>query len=116
MNPSINDVYIVDAVRIPRARAKGEDSLYNTLKPVDLLKPLFHALSERNNLNSEHVEDVLLGCSTQSGDQGANLAKIAALYAGWSDHVSGVTLNRFCCSGLDAINLGAAKIMCGMEG
>jgi acetyl-CoA C-acetyltransferase len=116
MNPSINDVYIVDAVRIPRARAKGEDSLYNTLKPVNLLKPLFQALSERNNLNSEHVEDVLLGCSTQSGDQGANLAKISALYAGWSDHVSGVTLNRFCCSGLDAINLGAAKIMAGMEG
>ncbi len=116
MNSAVNEAYIVDAVRIPRARAKGEDSIYGKLKPVDLLKPLFHALSERNKLDSQEVEDVLLGCSTQSGDQGANLAKIAALYAGWSDQVSGVTLNRFCCSGLDAINLGAAKILSGMEG
>jgi len=116
MNQAVNVAYIIDAVRIPRARAKGEDSVYGELKPVDLLKPLFHALSERNKLDSQEVEDVLLGCSTQSGDQGANLAKIAALYAGWSDQVSGVTLNRFCCSGLDAINLGAAKILSGMEG
>ncbi len=115
MNSAVNEAYIIDAVRIPRARAKGEDSLYAQLKPIDLLKPLFHALSVRNDLNSRHVEDVILGCSTQSGDQGANLAKIAALYAGWSNQVSGVTLNRFCCSGLDAINMGAAKILSGME-
>ncbi len=115
MIQSENIAYIIDAVRIPRARAKGENSLYANLKPVDLLKPLFNAISERNNINSSQVEDVLLGCSTQSGDQGANIAKIAALYAGWSQNVSGVTLNRFCCSGLDAINMGAAKIMSGME-
>ncbi len=115
MNQAVNEAYIVDAVRIPRARAKGEEGIYAELKPVDLLKPLFHALSERNNLDSCHVEDVLLGCSTQSGDQGANIAKIAALYAGWSDQVSGATVSRFCCSGLDAINMGAAKILCGME-
>ncbi|AMO67888.1 acetyl-CoA acetyltransferase [gamma proteobacterium BDW918] len=105
---------IVDAVRIPRASIRG-DAAYAAVKPVDLLRPLFTAISERNHLDSAEVEDVLLGCSTQSGDQGANIAKIAALYAGWSDRVSGVTLNRFCCSGLDAINLAASKIMSGME-
>lgn len=121
----MNTAYIIDAVRIPRARVKisknpesGElidQGAYADLKPVDLLKPLFTALSERNNLPSNAVEDVLLGCSTQSGDQGSNLAKVAALYAGWSDKVSGATVNRFCCSGLDAINLSASKVMSGME-
>jgi acetyl-CoA C-acetyltransferase len=105
---------IVDAVRIPRASIRGT-AAYGALKPVDLLQPLFTALAERNQLDSAEVEDVLLGCSTQNGDQGANIAKIAALYSGWSEQVSGVTLNRFCCSGLDAINLAASKIMSGME-
>jgi acetyl-CoA C-acetyltransferase len=111
----MHEAMIVDAVRIPRAKANAQLGAYCELKPVDLLKPLFDALVERNKLDSSEVEDVLLGCSTQSGDQGSNLAKIASLYAGWSDRVSGVTLNRFCCSGLDAINLGASKIIAGME-
>ena len=111
----MNDAFIVDAVRIPRAKVNAEGGAYAQLKPVDLLAPLFDAISSRNNLPSDAVEDVLLGCSTQSGDQGSNIAKIAALYAGWSDQVSGATINRFCCSGLDAINLAASKIMSGME-
>jgi len=110
----MSDAFIVDAVRIPRALAP-KNPVYGELKPVDLLKPLFQALQNRNSLDTEHVQDVILGCSTQVGDQGANLAKIAALYAGWSEAVSGVTINRFCCSGLDAINLAAAKIKSGME-
>ena len=111
----MKSAYIVDAVRIPRAKVNAEGGAYAQLKPVDLLAPLFTALSDRNALPSEAVEDVLLGCSTQSGEQGANIAKIATLYAGWSDQVSGATLNRFCCSGLDAINLAASKVMSGME-
>jgi len=111
----MNNAFIVDAVRIPRAKVNAEGGAYAQLKPVDLLAPLFDAISSRNNLPSDAVEDVLLGCSTQSGDQGSNIAKIAALYAGWSDQVSGATINRFCCSGLDAINLAASKIMSGME-
>lgn len=111
----MNTAYIIDAVRIPRAKVNAEGGAYAHLKPVDLLSPLFSALEQRNHLPSDVVEDVLLGCSTQSGEQGANIAKIAALYAGWSDQVSGATLNRFCCSGLDAINLAASKIMSGME-
>jgi len=111
----MNQAYIVDAVRIPRARAKGKEGAYGMLKPVELLEPLFHAIAARNQLDSHQVEDVLLGCNTQTDQQGANLAKISALYAGWPDKVSGVTINRFCCSGLDAINIGAAKILSGME-
>lgn len=106
---------IVDAIRIPRAKAKTGEGAYAGLKPVDLLKPLFNGLTERNQFSSSEVEDVLLGCATQSGGQGANLGKIASLYAGWSDSVSGASINRFCCSGLDAINLGASKILSGME-
>jgi len=111
----MHEALIVDAVRIPRAKVKKGESVYASLNPVDLLKPLFNALTERNQLSSEQVEDVLLGCATQSGAQGANIGKIAALYAGWSDTVSGASLNRFCCSSLDAINLAASKILSGME-
>ena len=111
--------YIIDAIRIPRAKITGDENskkgAYSHLKPVDLLKPLFIAICERNNFSSHHVDDVLLGCATQTGDQGANLAKIAALYAGWSDEVAGITLNRFCCSGLDANNLAASKIIAGSD-
>jgi acetyl-CoA C-acetyltransferase len=116
----MNTAYIIDAVRIPRAKITGDaekkQGVYAQLKPVDLLKPLFNAICERNDFLSHHVDDVLLGCATQSGDQGANLAKIAALYAGWSDKVAGITLNRFCCSGLDAVNLAASKIIAGSDG
>lgn len=111
----MQEALIVDAVRIPRAKTHTENGAYAGLKPVELLEPLFTALCQRNDLDSAEVEDVLLGCSTQSGEQGSNLAKIATLYAGWSEQVSGATLNRFCCSGLDAINLAASKIMSGME-
>ena len=110
----MNEAYIVDMVRLPRAQATAKGA-YSDLTPVDLLKPLFIALTERQPLNPIDVEDVLLGCATQSGEQGANIGKIASLYAGWPAQVSGVTLNRFCCSGQDAINLAAAKIMSGME-
>ncbi|CAH0991099.1 Putative acyltransferase [Sinobacterium norvegicum] len=105
---------IVDAVRIPRA-VSSSDGAYAHLSPVDLLAPLYQALEQRNGFDSAEVEDVLLGCATQTGAQGANLGKISSLYAGWSNSVSGTTVNRFCCSGLDAINLAASKIIAGME-
>lgn len=105
---------IVDAVRIPRAVASAEGA-YANLSAVDLLAPLYHALTERNHFDSAEVEDVVLGCATQTGAQGANIAKISSLYAGWSNRVSGATINRFCCSGLDAINIATSKIMSGME-
>lgn len=109
----MNQAWVIDAVRIPRATVKS--AVYAKLQPVELLEPLYNALCTRHHLDSCFVEDVLLGCSTQTAGQGANIAKISSLFAGWSEQVSGVTLNRFCCSGLDAINLAASKIMSGME-
>lgn len=111
----MNEAYIIDAIRIPRARAHCKDAAYASLKPVDLLKPLFKAIENRNGINSADIDDVILGCVTQTGDQGANIAKIASLYAGWSSKVSGATVNRFCCSGLDAINFASSNIMAGMD-
>lgn len=112
---NIQSAYIIDTIRIPRSKIGKQGSAYTGLNTCDLLHPLFKALTERNPLQSHLIEDVILGCSTQVGSQGANIAKIASLYAGWSDQVSGATINRFCCSGLDAINIAASKIMSGME-
>ena len=111
----MDQAYIIDAVRIPRAKTDPLSGCYADIKAVDLLKPLFTALVERNQFDTSLVDDVLIGCSTQVGDQGSNIAKIATLHAGWSEQISGATISRFCCSGLDAVNLGAAKIMSGME-
>lgn len=106
---------IVDAVRLPRAKIGKTGSQYSEHRPVQMLKPLFNALNTRQSFDTASVDDVILGCNTQVDGQGANVAKTAALYAGWSDSVSGATVNRFCCSGLDAINIAASKIMSGMN-
>lgn len=111
----MSSAYIIDAVRLPRALIKKTGGAYANIKPVELLATLFNALQTRNELDPAIVNDVLVGCSTQIGSQGANIAKIASLYAGWPDSVSGGTVGRFCCSGLDAINLSASKLMAGIE-
>lgn len=111
----MSEAYIVDAIRIPRAKAHPVKGAYASLKPVDLLKPLYDALLERNGFASDEVDQVILGCSSQVSDQGANIAKISSLHAGWADTVSGITLSSFCCSGLDAVNFGASKIRSGMD-
>jgi len=110
----MNQAYIFDAIRTPRGKGKQGGALYEC-KPVDLVKSLLDALVVRNNLPTEAVEDLILGCVTPVEDQGANLAKAALLYAGWDDRVSGFQLNRFCASGLEAINLAAGKIRSGWE-
>jgi acetyl-CoA C-acetyltransferase len=108
------DAYIFDAVRTPRGKGKKDGSLYTT-KPVDLLVTLLKALQRRNSFDTAQIDDVISGCVTQIGEQGANPARIAALYAGWDVTVPGVTLNRWCASGLEAINLAAMKVMSGMD-
>ena len=105
---------IIDAIRIPRALSRP-DGAYASVKPIDLLKPLFQTMAERHSLDTALVEDVILGCNTQTREQGANLGKIAPLYAGWHERVSGISVNRFCCSSLDAVNSAAANIMAGMQ-
>jgi acetyl-CoA C-acetyltransferase len=107
-------VYIYDAIRTPRARAKETGGLHELL-PFDLLKTLYRSLEGRNGLDPAQVGEVVLGCVTQQGEQAANIAKTSTLYAGWPASVSGVTLNRFCSSGLDAVNFAALKVAAGQE-
>ncbi|MFW7377450.1 MAG: acetyl-CoA C-acetyltransferase [Oligoflexus sp.] len=109
-----NQALIFDAIRTPRGRGKKDGAL-NEVKPVTMLVDLFHSLQERTQLNTEVVDDVVLGCVSAVGDQGADIAKTAALAAGWPDTVAGVTLNRFCASGLEAVNMAAQKVMSGWE-
>ncbi|MFZ5482306.1 MAG: acetyl-CoA C-acetyltransferase [Myxococcota bacterium] len=106
------DAYVFDAVRTPRGRGKESGSLYAT-KPLELLTNTLNALRERNGLDTREVDDVVLGCVTQAGDQGACIARIAVLEAGWSTDAPGVTLNRFCASGLEAVNHAAAMVASG---
>ena len=109
-----NEALIFDAIRTPRGRGKASGSLHET-KPVTLLVQLLDALKERNNFDTKDVDDIVMGCVSAVGDQGSDIAKTAALAAGWDDDVAGVTLNRFCASGLEAVNLAAQKVRSGFE-
>ncbi|RME80901.1 MAG: acetyl-CoA C-acetyltransferase [Caldilineae bacterium] len=108
------EAYIFDAIRTPRGRGKKTGSLYE-VKPVDLLRTLFQALQERNGLDTSEVDDVVIGCVTPIGDQGADIARTALLYAGWDVNVPGMQINRFCASGLETVNLAAMKVRSGWE-
>ncbi len=106
---------IFDALRTPRGKGKLNGSLHTT-KPVDLVVGLMHETLSRNpDLDPNRVDDVVLGCVTPIGDQGADIAKTAAIKAGLPDTVSGVQLNRFCASGLEAVNIAAQKVASGWE-
>ena len=106
--------FIYDAVRTPRGKGKKDGSLHE-VKPVDLLGGLLEKLRQRHGFDSAQVDDVVMGCVTPIGDQGAVLPKTALLKAGWDFRVSGVQVNRFCASGLEAVNLGAQKVASGWE-
>jgi len=109
------DAFVFDAIRTPRGRGKPNGSLHTT-KPIDLVVGLMHELLSRNeNLDPSRVDDVVLGCVTPIGDQGADIAKTAAVAAGLPDTVAGVQLNRFCASGLEAVNVAAQKVASGWE-
>ena len=108
----MKQAFIYDAIRTPRGRAKADGGLTD-LTPFELLKALYDALEQRTHLDRNHVEDVVLVCVTQVGEQGGNIAKASLLYAGWPDHVPGLTVNRYCSSGIDAINIAAMKVMTG---
>ena len=110
----MSEAYIFDAIRTPRGRGKKTGALYE-IKPIDLLTRTLKALEQRNNLASQEIDDVLIGCVTPIGDQGYNIAKAALMNAGWAESVSGMQLNRFCASGLEAVNLAAMKIRSGWE-
>ena len=109
------DALIFDAIRTPRGKGKSNGSLHST-KPVDLVVGLMHEMLSRNpDLDPNTVDDVVLGCVSPVGDQGADIAKTAAIKAGLPDTVAGVQLNRFCASGLEAVNIAAQKVASGWE-
>jgi len=109
----MSQAYIFDAIRTPRG--KGRSGSLQQIKPITLLANLLTALQERNQFTTQNVDDIVMGCVTPIGDQGADIAKTAAILAGWDDDVAGVTLNRFCASGLEAVNLAAMKVRSGWE-
>ena len=102
----MSEAIIFDALRTPRGCGRRTGALYE-VKPVDLLGAALQALQKRNDLDTGQVDDLLIGCVTPTGDQGHNIAKAALLNAGWSQTVSGLQLNRFDTSGLEAVNLAA---------
>ncbi|NRA68147.1 MAG: acetyl-CoA C-acetyltransferase [Pseudobacteriovorax sp.] len=104
-----HEAFIYDAVRTPRGKGKATGALYSK-KPVSLVADLLNKLEERGLSDTSLVEDVILGCVSAVGEQGGNIAKTAALLADWDEAVAGVTLNRFCASGLEAINMASAKV------
>lgn len=108
------EVYIYDAVRTPRGRGKKDGKLH-PIRPVELVRQLIQALLARNpTLPPDSIEDLILGCVTQIMEQGSNIAKVAAQVAGLPETVAGVTLNRFCASGLEAINQASAYLRAGV--
>ena len=109
----MSDVVILDATRTPRGKGR-EGGALSGVRPIDLLDALYQALRQRG-LPLEAVDQVLLGCVTQTREQGANLAKISALRSGLPARVGGMTLNSFCASGLDAIIQGAARLASGLD-
>jgi acetyl-CoA C-acetyltransferase len=109
------EAFVYDAIRTPRGRGKKTGSLH-TVKPVSLVTGLIDELRRRNpGMDTDRIDDLVLGCVTPVGDQGADIAKTAALFAGLPETVAGVQINRFCASGLDAVNMAAMKVRSGME-
>src|SRR4051794_13013607 len=110
------EALVFDALRTPRGKGKVNGSLHTT-KPVDLVVGLMHELLGRHGgLDPRRIDDVVLGCVTPIGDQGADIAKTAATKAGLPETVAGVQLNRFCASGLEAVNIAAQKVASGWGG
>ncbi len=106
------DAFIYDAVRTPRGRGKSDGSLHD-IQPITLLTNVLRELRDRNQLDTALIDDVIMGCVTPIGEQGADIARTAALEAGYAETVAGVQLNRFCSSGLEAINMAGAYVMSG---
>ncbi len=108
----MSDALVLDYVRTPRAKASAKGSLHDRTA-IDLLIHLERALAERTALDTSRVDDVIVGCASQVDEQGANIARTSTLLAGWGEHVPGLTINRFCASGIDAVAHAAARLRAG---
>ncbi len=106
--------YIYDAIRTPRGKGKKNGSLHE-ITALSLATQQLEALRERNNLDTSKVDDVIMGCVHQVKGQGADIARSAVITANWDETCAGLSINRFCASGLEAVNIAAAKVMSGMS-
>ncbi|MET0248103.1 MAG: acetyl-CoA C-acetyltransferase [Sphingobium sp.] len=106
------EAYIYDAVRTPRGRGKSDGSLHE-ITPVQLSTQVLQAVRDRSGIDTTDIDDVILGCVTPIGEQGGDIARAAVLNASYAQTVAGVQVNRFCASGLEAVNIAAAKVMTG---
>ncbi len=106
------EAYIYDAVRSPRGRGKSDGALHE-ITPIALAAQILSAVPKRTGIDTADIDDVILGCVTPVGEQGADVARVAALMAGYDEQVPGVQINRFCGSGLEAVNMAVAKVVSG---
>ncbi|MEM7351420.1 MAG: acetyl-CoA C-acetyltransferase [Acidobacteriota bacterium] len=111
----MREAWIIDAVRTPRGRGKKDKGALSGIHPQELLAQTLNQLADRTGIETGDVEDVVVGCVSQAEEQGANIARNSVLAAGWPQEVTGVTLNRFCGSGCQAINFAAAGVMSGQQ-
>ncbi len=108
----MTEAYVFDAVRTPRGKGKSDGSLHE-ITPVQLATQVLEAIRDRNNLDTSHVEDVAMGVVSPVGEQGAVITRTAVLNAGFAETTAGIQVNRFCASGLEAINIATAKVKAG---
>ncbi len=111
----MTDAFILDAVRTPRGRGKAGKGALSGVHPQELLAQTLNHLAARSGIDPREVDDVIAGCVSQAGEQGANIARNAVLAAGWPLEVTGTSVNRFCASGLQAINFAAMGVMSGLQ-
>src|SRR5262249_16977132 len=107
--------YIIDIVRTPRGRGKIGKGGLNNIHPQELLAQTLNHLAERAGIDKIDVDDVVIGCVSQAREQGGDIARMAVLAADWPLEVTGVSLNRYCGSGLQAVNFAAMGVMSGMQ-
>ena len=110
----MTETFIFDAVRTPRGKGRSSGALHGST-PISLAITALQALRDRNTLDTAFVDDIILGCVEPAGEQGANIARVAAIAAGYHESAAGVQVNRFCASGLEACNMAAAKVMSGQS-
>ena len=108
----MTEAYVYDAVRTPRGKGKSDGSLHE-ITPVQLVTQVLEAVRDRNNLDTTHVDDVAMGVVSPVGEQGAVITRTAVLNAGFAETTAGIQVNRFCASGLESINIAAAKVKSG---
>ena len=108
----VGQAYIYDAIRTPRSKGKKDGALHE-VKPIELAAGLLRELQTRYHLDTSYVDDVMLGCTGAIGEQGGDIAKAAVQHAGWHESVAGVQMDRFCASGLEAVNSAAQNVMSG---